>query len=166
MSGRVAFNTPIALAFYNGRDHGSLFDHAIAGHDRGRWAGPYSHVELAFDDGQCFSSSIRDGGVRFKAIDLDHKWTIVELVSHRREVERLRDWCGEQVGGRYDAVGVLAFKLPCLREVAGAWFCSEICTAALQQMRHPPARLRHVTPSRVSPNRLYHLAQTEAHYRV
>lgn len=154
------FQTPLALAFYNGHARGRWLDRVIARHDRGRFAGPFSHVELVFnlDHGPvCFSSSFRDGGVRLKRIDLDSKWTTVELVAGRAEAERLRQWCRTKLGGRYDLPGVLAFKLPWVRPKLNWWFCSEICSAAVQRLRHCPPALRHHRPEDVSPNKLFHL---------
>ncbi len=145
------------LAFYNGRAHGTWLDRLIAAHDRG----PFSHVELVFGrpgaSGRslCFSSSWRDGGVRFRHIDLADaagKWTLVAV---RLDDEApLRAWCTRRLGGRYDIPGVLAFKLPLVRQRLNWWFCSEICVAALQQA----GLFAGAIPHRTSPNSLYRLA--------
>ena len=149
------------LAFYNGRDNGTWLDRLIAGHDRGADKGPFSHVELVFNRTPgtydlCFSSSWRDGGVRFKRIRLDdaRRWTLIELPVSRQRAALVRDWCLRRLGGRYDVPGVLAFKLPLVRQGLNWWFCSEICTAALQQAGLFAA----IQPHRVSPNRLHRLA--------
>ena len=43
----------------------------------------YSHSEI-YIDGICYSSSVRDGGVRSKVIDLNSgKWDIVDLSSFK-----------------------------------------------------------------------------------
>ena len=132
----------LALAFYNGRDFGTWLDRLIARHDRGANDGPFSHVELVFEHlpGQaslCFSASYRDGGVRFKRINLEEtpgKWALVRLAIESGDALCLRAWCRRQLGGRYDIPGVLAFKLPWVRHRLNWWFCSEICTAALQRV--------------------------------
>jgi hypothetical protein len=145
------------LAFYRGRDHGNWLDRLIAAHDDG----PHSHVELVLSDrpriGQavCFGSSWRDQGVRFKRIPLGGddatQWDLVPIPSTAREVGVVRHWCIDRVGGWYDLPGVLAFKLPFVREQLGWWFCSEIAVAALQQV----GRFEELVPHRVSPNALF-----------
>ncbi len=145
------------LAFYNGRKHGRWLDRVIARHDRG----PFSHVELVFTRHPrgrrvpCFSSSWRDGGVRFKWLALGgvnaRKWTVIPVPLWPTDVLRVRNWCVGQVGGRYDVPGVLAFKLPFVRNRLDWWFCSEICTRALQQA----GLLRGVRPASLSPNGLF-----------
>lgn len=151
------------LAFYNGRNFGTWLDRLIAGHERGRDAGPFSHVELVLEHAPrraslCFSSSWRDGGVRLKRIGLEEtadKWTLVPLAIDARSGRAVRHWCMRHLGGRYDIPGVLAFKLPLVRQRMNWWFCSEICVAALQQA----GLLGDVKPHRISPNALYLLAQ-------
>lgn len=150
----------LALAFYNGLEHGRLLDRIIARHDRGRSAGPYSHVELVFNPHRaglpvCFSSSWRDGGVRFKRIDLSEagRWSLVPLAVTGADVNAVRSWCLRHVGGRYDVPGVLAFKLPLVRHRLNWWFCSEVCVAALQEVGLLPLVKAH----RTTPNALHHL---------
>ncbi len=149
------------LAFYNGRDNGTWLDRLIARHDRGVDAGPFSHVELVFDRSPgrydlCFSSSWRDGGVRFKRIHLDdeRKWTLIELPVPREQAASVRQWCIRHLGGRYDLPGVLAFKLPLVQQRLNWFFCSEVVVAALQQA----GWFAGAKPHRTSPNRLYRLA--------
>ena len=151
----------LALAFYNGTQFGTWVDRLIAYHDRGENVGPYSHVELVIervDEGEslCCSASYRDGGVRFKRIDLDEtpgKWVLMPVIVEPEESAAMRTWCEKHVGGRYDIPGVLAFKLPWVRHRLNWWFCSEICTAALQQV----GLLRDVKAHKTSPNSLFRL---------
>lgn len=148
---------PVHLAFYRGRDYGLLLDRLIARHDDG----PYSHVEIVFDDrprlgtSPCFSSSWRDGGVRFKRLRLGGEeagqWDLIPVRLDPRQVDKLRRWCVGRIGGRYDVPGVLAFKLPCVRHRLGWWFCSEICVAGLQRV----GLLTSITAELVTPNRLF-----------
>ena len=147
---------PLFLAFFNGREHGRSLDRFVAAHDDG----PYSHVELAFTDRPrrgttlCTSASWRDGGVRFKAIALtSDRWDVLPIPAASRDVDRARRWCERRVGGRYDVPGVLAFKLPCLRQRLNWWFCGEFCTAALQHA----GLLPRFEPSRLTPNGLFRL---------
>jgi hypothetical protein len=141
------------LAFYLGQ-FGTDLDRRIAAHDH---PNRYSHVELWFDnvEGQpCFSSSNRDGGVRFKSIDLTSgKWELVDVPCRHFEELDVHRWCGTKVGGRYDWPGVLGFVIPFLRHKRNRWFCSEICTAALQRV----GRLAGVVPHRTTPNKLHWL---------
>lgn len=164
MSSRPPFPCPLHLAFYRGREHGRLLDKLIARHDNG----PYSHVELVFSSlprvgrAICFSSSFRDGGVRFKRIKLGGgqgvaKWDLLAVPAAPRDVARLRAWCLLKVGGRYDLPGVLAFKLPFVRQKLGWWFCSEICAAGLQALGYLPGR----RPASLSPNALFRAMKQE-----
>lgn len=150
------------LAFYNGREKGRWLDRLIAAHDGGADEGPFSHVELVFDRrpgiyNLCFSSSWRDGGVRFKRIWLDDpaRWLLIDVPVSQEKAAIVRQWCLRRLGGRYDVPGVLAFKLPLVRQRLNWWFCSEICTAALQQA----GLFDRIRPHRVSPNRLHRMAQ-------
>ena len=145
---------PLRLAFYRGRDHGSWLDRLVARHDRG----PHSHVEIAFANGLCASSSWRDGGVRFRRVDLDDgHWDTLPVPASPRDATIVRHWCARRVGGRYDVPGVLAFKLPLVRERLGWWFCSEFVAAALQRI----GRLPGVRPASLSPNGLFRLWKGE-----
>jgi hypothetical protein len=93
--------------------------------------GPYSHCELVFNDGLAYSASIQDGGTRFKRIDFDPtKWDIMEIASKQ---DRARAFCEEEQGCKYDYPGICRFIFPWVRESKTRWFCSEICTAALQK---------------------------------
>lgn len=156
-------NAPLHVAFYRGRDHGNWLDRAIARHDDGL----YSHVELVFGPrprigrARCFSSSYRDGGVRFKSIALGggpaRKWDLLLLTPPVADVLSLDFWCKSKVGGNYDVPGVLAFKLPFVRERLGWWFCSEIVAAGLQRLGHLPGE----RPASLSPNKLYRKLRKE-----
>ncbi|MDA8428189.1 MAG: hypothetical protein M0T70_02935 [Geobacteraceae bacterium] len=93
--------------------------------------GPYSHCELIFSDGQAFSASIQDGGTRYKRIDFDPaKWDIMEIASQQ---SRARAFCDEEKGCKYDFIGICRFIFPWAKESKTRWFCSEVCTAALQK---------------------------------
>jgi len=148
------------LAFYNANarsseGNGHLLDRLI-----GLWTrGPFSHVEIAFSDGSpagyrtCFSSSPRDGGCRFKSIDLtDGKWELVPLSACMTDELKVGDWCKAQAGKGYDWPGIFGFVCwPFVRQDPRRWYCSEVCVAALQQIGMFPG----VSAWRVSPNRLY-----------
>lgn len=96
--------------------------------------GPYSHVELMFSDGMCFSSSPRDGGVRFKQIAIDPThWAIVNINVGDKEAE-IREWCQSQCGMKYDWLGVLGCGIHMPFRTKHRWFCSEICITALDKV--------------------------------
>lgn len=138
------------LAFYKGS--GTLYDQGI----RLVTHGPYAHCEIVFKDGQWFSSSPRDGGVRFKEIvPQAGSWDFLELDIQE---DTIREWSETQVGLKYDWSGVARFVLPFLPSSKDHWFCSEICIAALQR----GGLLLDLTPSRYSPNDLYEIADSLA----
>jgi uncharacterized protein YycO len=143
----------LRLAFYIW-SAGTVFDAMIASYDAPK---RYSHVELLFSDGWSFSSSIRDGGPRFMPIDYlggsgpDRHWDFIEFRTTTEQEKTIRDWCKTKVPGHYDLFGVLAFKIPGIRQLTNAYFCSEICVAALQQV----GLLKDLVPSKTTPNGLY-----------
>ena len=106
----------------------------------------YSHVELRFpSDGICFSSSHRDGGTRFKQIVVNpNNWHVITIPRTTAEQEEaIRIWCTEQLGCPYDLLAVLCIDLPGNIHTSGAWYCSEICAAALSsnKVRRYPEKL-------------------------
>lgn len=106
---------------------GTLFDKLI------RWwtRSPYSHVELELSEGEWWSSSPRDGGVRTKKIVFSpYHWDTLELSA--ADAPSLRAFFKQREGTRYDAAGLLLtqiFKTP--YRTRERFFCSEICAAAL-----------------------------------
>jgi hypothetical protein len=117
-----------------------------------RHLGRYSHVELVFSDGVCYSSSAQDGGVRFRRIRLNpRRWDTFDLpwVTPEHEV-RMRAWGLGRVDRCYDWHGVLRFVLPWLRQRPDEQFCSEECLTMLRTQGY----LTHVAPSTVWPSRL------------
>ena len=137
------------LMFYIA-SQGDYADKAIA------WAtwGRYSHVEIRFSDGMCFSSSGRDGGVRFKQINIaPANWDIVHLsVLPVQEEAVIRAWCQTQVGKLYDWKGILCFFFPGDIQNNNKWYCSEICAAALREQSIM------WFPRKISPIQMYNMA--------
>jgi hypothetical protein len=89
--------------------------------------GKYSHCELLFSDGICFSSSPRDGGTRFKKIDIiSEHWNEIEI-SSSHEIG-IREWCEKHVGEKYDWLGVFMPKWGFRKRRC---FCVEACLAPL-----------------------------------
>ena len=132
------------LWFYKA-EHGDWKDRLI-----GWWTrGPYSHVEIAFSDGLCFSSSPRDGGCRFVKIDPSDHWDSLSLRQSMEDMtarfvqsrqagispttitniyeRKIREWCETQVGKPYDWQAVLGFTFqePAFED-REKWYCSEV----------------------------------------
>ena len=131
----------IYLALYRGRRDGSgwrvwaarFTDWLTRCLTRGR----YSHCEIAVrlpeteDEPQyeCYSASVRDGGVRLKTMPLPaEKWDLIALPDGVQE--RLPGLWQATQGQSYDLPGALgiAFRLP---ENCRRWFCSEWCAQAI-----------------------------------
>jgi hypothetical protein len=139
----------VRLAFYKGK--GKLLNKII----RWRTKSKYSHVELEVLPGICWSSSWRDGGVRFKNIDLENaNWDCVPLRHVKSvDVNEIIKWCQKLVGARYGVKDVFKFMIPFLRSRRNEWFCSEACLAALQSQFY---YLGH-RPDKTSPGKLHEI---------
>lgn len=129
---------PIYLALYKGRRDGSGWRVWCARFTdwltRILTRGQYSHAEIAIRlpetaEYECYSASLRDGGVRMKTMPLPSaKWDLIALPdSVGGRLEAL--WSQTQ-GQGYDLLGAfgVVFGLP---ENRRRWFCSEWVGAAL-----------------------------------
>ena len=177
------------LAFYNalaaaGSTNGPFFDRCIEfdQHLRGNGdASRFVHVEFVFDerplplDGAtvqagdpggslCYSSSPRDGGVRFKQIDLnDGKWTVANIgLLNPADLRLALNFCKARLGMRYDWAGILGFVLPFGEHDDQDRFCSEAALELMQRSavngqlpRRIAAAIAGLTPWRTSPAGLY-----------
>lgn len=115
--------------------------------------GPYSHSELVFSDGLCFSSQEGEGS-RFKAISLTaDEWDLLPVPVSEADQLRIRAFCEREKGCEYDWRGISFSFLPVPIgwQSAEKWFCSEICAAGLQIAGY----LSGFTPASLSPNQLY-----------
>ena len=99
--------------------------------------GRYSHCELAVrlpetaggQEYECYSASLRDGGVRRKAMPLPSaKWDLIALSDSVGE--RLHGLWQETQGQGYDLPGAFGVVFG-LRENRRRWFCSEWVGKAL-----------------------------------
>lgn len=116
------------LAFYKGPADGRMNQAAHIA--VARWThGEYSHVELLVSDGSCWSSSMRDGGVRNKRIALNTgRWDLVSIDADETAAVK---WFQEHDGELYDFPGLCGFLLPWRVEDRNRRFCSEAIAAAL-----------------------------------
>ncbi len=88
----------------------------------------YSHCELMFSDGVCGTSSIRDGGVRLKKINIipDH-WDIYDVETSSPE-GAIRYWFKTYIDGKYDTIGAICSVFRFNPDFDNdKWFCSELC---------------------------------------
>jgi len=112
------------VAFYIGK--GTCIDRVI------RWAtrSPYSHVELVDDDGLCWSSSHRDGGVRAKKINIHSgNWEVLHVPwLNETDISRIEP----HLDKKYDYKGILCSQMFSLaRHSRDRWFCSELVAHAI-----------------------------------
>lgn len=112
----------------------------------------YSHCELVID-GKCWSSSMRDKGVRGKVIELDSgHWDVFRMKRLYAGVSFTRfalAWFEAHEGDPYDWRGCARFVVPFLPQRRSAFFCSEAVAAALGLARpelfSPQSLLDHLT---------------------
>ena len=130
---------PIYLALYRGRRDGSGWRvwcaRATDWLTRKLTRGQYSHCELAVDIGggqfDCYSASIRDGGVRCKQMRLpESKWDLLPLPPRASLSAALKLTWLQTAGKAYDWPGALGFVL-FTRHNPDKWFCSEWCAQVL-----------------------------------
>ena len=105
-------------------------DYGIAG-----WTmGQYVHVELVLN-GESYSSSAPDGGVRKKYISYENKawWDIYE-VKGEYDIENVRKFFELTNGAKYDFKGILLsqFLFSVNKEDSTRFFCSEWVEVALR----------------------------------
>ncbi len=144
----------VLLAFYKGtkaeNPSSPPFDRLVCWWPRSR--GRFAHVEFVADRhgslGVCWSSSMRDGGVRRKEIDLaSGHWVIVSLPFVRRALART--WFEGAEGRAYDYPGILGFAIPFVKELRRWLYCSESVAKALSAGGCGPAT------SNIAPSALY-----------
>jgi hypothetical protein len=123
----------LTLNFYKGtkkeNPDSTVWDNLICLITRSR----FSHVELSFEQRgtwyRCWSSSIRDNGVREKWIDTaSEHWVIIPITNSVTE-----DLFKQEVNAKYDFIGLIGTIVP-IRYFSSAhrWFCSEIIAEDLQ----------------------------------
>lgn len=138
----------VYLALYKGRRDGAWYQPNVAAARLSDWiiraltGSPYSHCELAVlipplngdpDDHtvfDCYSSSIRDGGVRLKTMPLPaDKWDLIPVNQQDAYIDVLH-YFAQTRGKPYDFIGACGVVLG-IKGSLKKWFCSEWCAAAL-----------------------------------
>lgn len=141
----VRFMNKVYLALYKGRKKGRKPTALLARFSdwltRKLTKGIYSHCEIVVEREEmignydsdiiydCYSSSIRDGGVRKKYIDVtDKKWDLVELKGVTEK--QIKEYFEKTKGAKYDWLGAIGvvFGIPHARS---KFFCSEWCANAI-----------------------------------
>lgn len=122
----------LTLALYKGTQPGlnGVYNRLTRLLDRG----PYSHCELILPSGVSASSSLMDGGVRFKRIlySTPASWDFMVLPDARGVLQaRAEAWFAQHEGQGYDLWGNLRFATGFARDTSDRWFCSEAVMAAL-----------------------------------
>lgn len=105
---------------------------------------PYSHTEIHID-GYCYSSSLRDGGVRKKFIDLSPPWWSMIPVPWRDPEDALKvysQYAGMDYGW-FDLIAQHIFKLPVSDPRP---ICSELCALMLGL---PESTARNMAPGQL-----------------
>ncbi len=130
----------LQIAFYKGKK--KILNKLIAWWTKG----DYSHVELVIN-GVCYSSSMQDGGVRKKQIDLDNSqnWDVFQLNGFDQQAAY--NWFEANLGKGYDYIGLVHFVFPSVYHNENRFFCSE---AIAKSLGIPEARS-------LSPNSLFTL---------
>jgi len=92
---------------------------------------------LTLKQGLCFSSSERDGGVRFKLIDdvvekHPENWDLLDVTNNADAALKMLAFCIDQNGKKYDWPAIVGFKISQVNQDPEKWYCSEICDKAKQ----------------------------------
>lgn len=138
------------LCFYVAK-YGDCWDKIIGWFTKSK----YSHIEIHFSDDWCFSSSPREGGVRFKRIELDHRWEIIDLdIPLEKEIE-IKKWCLNQVGKGYNWFSLFTHIVNYLwffdwKEERNYWYCSELCAYVLDKFE-----IMEFSSYRIDPGKIY-----------
>ena len=90
---------------------------------------PYSHVEIVIN-GVCYSSSLRDGGVRKKTIDLDKPHWRVIPIEWRNETDAWREFA-KRNGKPYGWMDLITQHVLRLPVDDPGLLCSELCALML-----------------------------------
>lgn len=113
------------IAFYKS-SNGTWLDKLISAFTLSK----YSHCEIVFPNGECMSSSKRDGGVRIKIINLNTHWDVFELNTMYSEA-LVRYWFSIHDNSKYDWVGAVGSIFNIDLTSDNKKFCSYACATVL-----------------------------------
>lgn len=129
------------LACYKGKKQGkdlkTLLFKSLDWLVRKATGGEYAHCEIVVKriDGQfdCYSSSLRDGGVRCKTMYLpSDKWDLIPIGQDDLSlIYRLNTHFAATKGQKYDYWGAIGVPFHCNSGSLKKWFCSEWCAEVL-----------------------------------
>jgi hypothetical protein len=116
----------------------------------------YDHCELLLS-GRTLVGATSVDGVRIKILEEDLPtglWDVLDIPITPVQDALIYQWATGEVGCHYDWLGIFFCQvLPIGRQSNDEWFCSEFCSAAVQQI----GLLQGVKPYKQSPGKLYHL---------
>lgn len=131
----------LKIAFYKAT-YGDWLDKTIAFFSNG----PYSHVEMIFENNLSFSSSPRKNGIDFRTAEfkdsgetskanseitfITERWTFIDVTVNDTQYNTIWDFCEEQVGKKYDWFGAVYSVLPIIPGSSNRWYCSEVIIAS------------------------------------
>lgn len=138
--------------FYKPKDDDPLINRIVA-----YWKGPFSHVELSFEDGVA-SSIFRGETVFFNPKNYSNpNYTVLSIAIGDKEYERIRGFCEDahKKTVAFSMVGMIMSLLPwqLLPTSEKHTFCSRFVTEALQAGN--VSLVRDLNPSLTSPSRLH-----------
>lgn len=113
------------IAFYLAK-FGTKYDKGIALATFSR----FSHCEIVFSDGECWSASYRDKGVRGKFITLGDHWEVYDLVGNFDE-SAIKYWFLMHEGDKYDLPGAIGSWFHVDLTSENKKFCSQACALNL-----------------------------------
>lgn len=153
----------ISFVFYTGQGASEPLINRITS----LWTGPYMHCEVVFPqaDGRNLACGVWQGETVF----LRHKtfgkdcWVWRSLKLSPQKVNTIKRFCKTQADNNipFNKSGLLRCTTPFPRPSDGkAWFCSELCVAALQTV----GLFTNEVPSAVTPSYLYTLLGTVDSY--
>lgn len=101
--------------------------------------GPYSHVEILFENNLCFSVSPRESRCRWKYItdiETSGKWDLYQITDDQNTISQVKLSCSVEEGKSYDWICIFFnFILPFDEQVRDKWICSELAAKKVFHLR-------------------------------
>lgn len=148
----TTLNTSIQVIFYKGR--GGLYSRLIRWFKRTK----YTHCEIRFNDGYCGTSDAPKGGVVYYYMGQvnTNDWDVITIpCTSEEEIAIRKIFTEEELNCGYDWLGIILCQIfPWGRQHSQKWFCSEICTYALQKIKSCQA-VCCLKPYQIHPGKLF-----------